>query len=45
RGALAHAVAVERYAWPAIAARVADVLEDGAARGDTGAKMVDNLNL
>ncbi len=32
RGAAAREVAVERYGWPTIAARVADVLADGASR-------------
>jgi glycosyltransferase involved in cell wall biosynthesis len=33
RGARGHAVAVERYGWPALAQRLADVLD--AAVGDT----------
>ena len=47
RGAAAREVALERYGWPAIAERVADVLADAAAHGaraSVGA-MVDNLNL
>ncbi len=33
RGAAARKVALERYGWPAIAERVADVLADAAAQG------------
>ncbi len=46
RGAAARDVALERWAWPAISARVAEVLEDGAGRGSTSGlgQMVDHLN-
>jgi glycosyltransferase involved in cell wall biosynthesis len=36
RGALGHAVAVERYGWPALAKRLADVLDAAVAASAPG---------
>lgn len=44
RGAMARPVALERYSWPALAERVADVLEDAAATRPASRLMLDNLN-